>query len=252
MSHSSNPNANANANARQKRILLVASNESVSEQTGWPIGAWIAEITHPYLRFIEAGYDVTIASPKGDKITIDGFSDPRHESGYSADDLISLGFLTSPKHAALLENSPALDALNPADFDAVFLAGGQAPMYTFRSNARIHKLCLDFWQAGKPLTVVCHATCALLDLKLPDGSLLVAGRTWTGFADTEERYADSAVGQRIQPFWIETEAKKIAGTNFITNGLFRPFAVRDGQLITGQQQVSGAAAADLLIQALGC
>lgn len=236
---------------RRKRVLLVASNPSVSQQTGWPIGAWLAEIAHPYHVCTEAGYEVVIASPAGGRIELDGFSDPRHESGYSADDLLAWGFISSPRHAALLESSPALATLKPADFDAVFLAGGQAPMYTFRGKGPIAELVLDFWKAGKPVAIVCHATCILLDLKGPDGELLVKGRTWTGFADAEEQFADNFVGQRIQPFWIETEARKLAGTNFITGGLFKAFAIRDGQLITGQQQFSGAAAAHLLIEALG-
>jgi len=76
---------------------------------------------------------------------------------------------------------------------------------------------------------------------MPDSALVVAGRTWTGFADSEEDYADAFVGQQIQPFRIEQEARKMDGTNFIVQGRFRPHAVRDGDLITGQQQYSGAA-----------
>jgi putative intracellular protease/amidase len=79
----------------------------------------------------------------------------------------------------------------------------------------------------------------------------VAGKTWSGFANAEERYAESAAGQKIQPFWIEDEARKIPGTNFITAGLLAEFAVRDGNLITGQQQVSSAAAARKVVEALG-
>ncbi|MCG9876019.1 MAG: hypothetical protein MH321_14680 [Leptospiraceae bacterium] len=58
-------------------------------------------------------------------------------------------------------------------------------------------------------------------------------------------------GQKIQPFWIESEAKKIPGTNYINGGMFKAFAVRDGHLITGQQQFSGAKAAELVVEALG-
>ena len=98
---------------------------------------------------------------------------------------------------------------------------------------------------------MCHATCALLETKLSDGTLLVAGKTWTGFANAEEKFADDFVGQKIQPFWIEDEARKLAGTNFVVDQAFREFAVRDGLLVTGQQQFSGAAAARLVIEALG-
>lgn len=56
---------------------------------------------------------------------------------------------------------------------------------------------------------------------------------------------------KIQPFRIEDEARKIPNTNFIVHKRFMAFAVRDGNLITGQQQYSGKAAARLLIEALG-
>mgnify|MGYP003431165591 CR=1 FL=1 len=88
-------------------------------------------------------------------------------------------------------------------------------------------------------------------MRLSDGRLLVEGKTWTGFASSEERFADEFVGQKIQPFWIEDEASTLANTNFIVASRFKSHAVRDGLLITGQQQYSGTAAARLLIEALG-
>lgn len=91
----------------------------------------------------------------------------------------------------------------------------------------------------------------LLKVGISEGKLPVEGKTWTGFADSEEQYADNFVGQKIQPFWIETEAKRIPNTNFVTDGMFKPFAVRDGRLIIGQQQYSGTEAAKLVAQALG-
>lgn len=234
-----------------KKVALIAANPAVSQQTGWPIGFWWAELTHPYWEFTEKGYQVDIYSPDGGDLEADGFSDPEHESGYSAHDLISLGFKKSPKHLALVKNTPSIDRINVADYDAVFLTGGQSPMYTFRKNEKLHQLTVDFYEAGKVVGIVCHATCILLKAKTADGKLLVEGKTWTGFADSEEQFADNFVGQKIQPFWIETEARKIPNTNFITGGMFKPFAVRDGRLITGQQQYSGAEAARLVIEALG-
>lgn len=236
---------------KRKKVLLVAANPSVSKQTGWPIGFWAAELTHPYFEFTEKGYEVEIVSPDGGKLELDGFSDPRHESGYSAHDLISLGFLSSPNHSKLLENTKSISQVKIEDYDALFLAGGQSPMYTFIDNTKLHKFVSDFYEAGKVVAIVCHATCVLLKAKTKEGKLLVDGKTWTGFANSEEQFADNFVGMKIQPFWIEDEAKKIPNTNFIVNGMFKPFAVRDGRLITGQQQYSGAAAAKLVVEALG-
>ncbi len=69
---------------------------------------------------------------------------------------------------------------------------------------------------------------------LSDGTPLVRGKTMTGFANSEEDFADSFVGKKVTPFRIEDEAKKL-GANFITGGRFKRFATRDGRLITGQQ-----------------
>jgi putative intracellular protease/amidase len=243
--------ASLDVHGAPKRVLMVASNHTTSTQTGWPIGFWWAELTHPYWEFTEAGYEVEIASPDGGALVADSFSDPADESGYSAADLISRGFIASPDHARLVEDTPALAAVDEARFDALFLVGGQAPMFTFRSDQRVKDLVGRFIAAGKVAAVVCHATCVLLDATTPEGELVVADRTWTGFANSEEAYADEFVGQRIQPFWIEDEAAQIPNTNFIVQGRFRAHAVRDGNLITGQQQYSGTAAARLVIDALG-
>ena len=234
-----------------RKILMVAANPAVSEQTGWPIGFWWSELTHPYWEFTEHGYQVDVASPDGGALRADSWSDPRDESGYSADDLISLGFLTSPTHARLVEESDPLAQVAVGDYDAVLFVGGQAPMYTFYEDKRVHHLAAAFHEAGKITAVICHATCILLRTRLSDGELLVKGKTWTGFANSEEDFADAYVQQRIQPFRIEDEARALPDTNFIVQGRFRPHAVRDGLLVTGQQQYSGTAAARLVIEALG-
>ena len=236
---------------RKKKVLLIASNSAISPMTQWPIGFWWAELTHPYFAFVEAGYDVVIASPIGGDLMGDGFSDPEHESGYSADDLISLGFKKSPRHAALLKNTPSIHTLDLASFDAIMLAGGQGPMVTMIDDAPLHAFIARAYEAGKIVCAICHATCALLRVRLSTGALLVEGKTWTGFANSEEQFAESFAGTRIQPFWIEDEARKIANTNFIVSKRFDRFAVRDGNLITGQQQFSGAVAAEKVIEALG-
>ena len=234
-----------------KRVLIIAANPGVSPTTGWPVGFWWAELTHPYWCFTEAGYAVDIVSPQGGDLMADGFSDPEDASGYSAHDLISLGFKTSKTHAALLKGTKSIAEVDWAGYDAIFLAGGQSPMVTMIDDMALHGFVAQAYEAGKVVAVVCHGTCVLLKARLSNGDLLVKGKTWTGFANSEEAYADAWVGRKIQPFWIEEEARKIEGTNFVVNGMFKPFAIRDGNLITGQQQFSGAAAAELVVQVLG-
>jgi putative intracellular protease/amidase len=244
-------NVNVTSPERKKKILLVAANPATSTVTQWPVGFWWAELTHPYWAFTEAGYEVEIRSPDGGALQGDSFSDPEDASGYSAHDILSLGFKKSAAHRALLEDTKSIDDVRPAHYDALFLVGGQSPMFTFRGNEKVQRLVAAFYEAGKVTALVCHATCVLLEAKLSSGELLVKGKTWTGFASSEEQFADSFVGRRLQPFWIEDEARALEGTNFVVDQRFRDFAVRDGRLVTGQQQFSGAAAARLVIEALG-
>ena len=95
-------NRNVTNPARKKKALLVAANPSTSTVTGWPVGFWWAELTHPYWTLTEAGWEVEIRSPEGGDLAADGYSDPEDPSGYSAHDLVSLGFKKSPARAARL------------------------------------------------------------------------------------------------------------------------------------------------------
>lgn len=233
-----------------KHILMIVSNPAVSTTMGWPVGFWAAELIHPYDAFTKAGAQVTIASPKGGRVEFDALSDPRDQSGYAKDDTLSLQYIEQSSFMALLENTPAMVPLNSADFDAIVVCGGQGPMFTFRQDVALAALFMSFYNAGKPSAALCHGTCLLLETKLDDGEYLIKDKTMTGFANSEEDYADQAVGQKLMPFRIEDEARKL-GANFIAAQAFQSFAVRDGRLITGQQQNSGAATARLVIQALG-
>jgi putative intracellular protease/amidase len=236
--------------SKRPNVLMVVANPTTSTTTGWPVGFWAAELTHPYYEFTRVRYDVTVASPSGGKVEIDALSDPRDESKWSADDLISMGFLNTPELAALLEDTPRLADLDQDQFDAILVCGGEAPMFQFRDNEDLKKTIAAFFEAEKPTAALCHGVSALIDVQLSDGSYLVEGRTVTGFANVEEDYSDKSVGQKVMPYRIEDELRK-RGANYVQGGLLKAFAVRDGRLITGQQQYSGAKVAEMVIAALG-
>src|SRR5579863_5207765 len=124
---------------KPKRVAIVVANPSVSTTTGWPVGFWWSELTHPYLAFVEKGYEVEVFSPDGGRCTADAMSDPRDESGYSASDLITMGFVSTPKLAALLDNTKKVSAIELEKFDAILVAGGQSPMFTFEKATDLHR-----------------------------------------------------------------------------------------------------------------
>jgi putative intracellular protease/amidase len=233
-----------------KSVLIVVANPAVSTTLGWPVGFWGAELTHPYYELTERGVKVTIASPDGGKVELDAFSDPRDPSRWSAEDLITMGFINTPELLTLLDQTPKLADLDLDEFDAIMVAGGQAPMFTFLDREDLHHAIRRFYESEKPICIYCHGTAALIDLQLSDGTYLVDGKTVTGFANVEEDFSDTFVGQKVMPYRIE-DALRSRGANYVQGGMFKAFAVRDGRLITGQQQYSARMVAQLLIEALG-
>jgi hypothetical protein len=105
----------------------------------WPVGFWAAELTHAYKLFLENGYDVTIASPKGGRVEIDALSDPRDSSGYSKDDAISLGYFNDRNFMSLLDSTSKVSDLSSNDFEAIIVVEGQGPMFTFRYVRKNYK-----------------------------------------------------------------------------------------------------------------
>jgi putative intracellular protease/amidase len=242
----------------KKRVALVISNPAVSTTTGWPVGFWWSELSHPYHAFSEQGYEIEVFSPEGGACAADGMSDPNDASGYSKTDLISQGFIHTPELMALVQNTKKVTDIHLEQFDAIVVAGGQAPMFTFDKATALHQKFTAFYEAGKVAAALCHGSAILAYAKHADGEYLVKGKTVTGFANVEEDFADNAVwsygmlprDKHVMPWRIEDKLKEL-GANYIQAGLWRSFAVRDGNLITGQQNFSGAETAELVIQALG-
>jgi putative intracellular protease/amidase len=239
-------------------VAIVIANSATSTTTGWPVGFWWSELTHSYFALTETGYEVEVFSPNGGTCMADALSDPGDPSGYSSTDLITRGFMATPRCAALVEDTKPVVEIDVQRFDAILVAGGQAPMFTFDAAADLQRKFVEFYEQSKLAVALCHGVAILRYAVLSTGEHLVKGKTVTGFANVEEDFADNAVwdmnllprDRHVMPWRIEDEMKRL-GANYVQAGLWRPFAIRDGNLITGQQNFSGAATAQQLIGALG-
>lgn len=232
----------------RKTILFIVSNPATLH--GFPVGFFAEELTRPFFDFIAAGHVVDVASPKGGEVMFDGFSDPENEATQYPADLVTIGFKHHSTFGGLLENTKAIADVNVDDYDAVCVAGGGGPLVTFKDDEQLHGLIARFYEDGKVVGLICHGTCLLLWTRLSDGTLLADGKTWTGYPDSEEEMMNQALGMTVNEYTIETEAKKNPKTSFESAGPLQPFAVRDGRLITAQQQHSTALFAQLVIEAL--
>ena len=144
----------------------------------------------------------------------------------------------------LVENTARVDDIDVDAFDALVVGGGQGPMFTFDTATNLHVKFVEFFEAGKVTAALCHGVAILKYARLSNGEPLVTGKTVTGFANVEEDFADESMweagvlptGTHVMPWRIEGELRAL-GANYIQAGLWKGFAVRDGNLITGQQKL---------------
>ena len=155
--------------------------------------------------------------------------------------------------------SRRVDDLEVAKFDAIVVAGGQAPMFTFEGDRDLHAKFVEFYEAGKIAAALCHGVAMLRYAKLSSGEYLASGKTVTGFANVEEDFADNAVWEmkllardkHVMPWRIEDELARRSAPTTSRPACGAAFAVRDGNLVTGQQNFSGEETARLVVDSLG-
>lgn len=218
-----------------KRILHVVSNVAHYDDPTHPTGLWLSELTHAYDLFEKEGHEQRIVSPLGGASPLE----PRALK-WPLLDASAKAWLASAARMALLSNTARPDDIDPADFDAIYFTGGHAVMWDFPDSTGLQRITRDIYERGGIVSAVCHGYCGLLNARLSDGSLLVAGRKVTGFSWREEVLAGVA---KYMPYNAEEEMKR-CGAKYQKGLLpFVPNAVVDGRLVTGQNPASAKATA---------
>jgi putative intracellular protease/amidase len=223
------------------KILIVLTSHSELGDTGKKTGFWVEEFAAPYYELADAGAEITLASPKGGQPPID----PSSELA-AAQTKFTHRFDQDEPLKQKLAHTLKLSDVKASDYDAVFYPGGHGPLWDLVDDTNSIALLEAFQQQGKPMSLVCHAPCALLNVKLPNGDALIKGKNVTGFSDTEE----SAVKlTKVVPFLLEDELKK-AGALYNKGPDWGVYVQSDGLLITGQNPASSAEAAKVLLKLL--
>ena len=221
-------------------ILMVLTSHDKLGDTGKKTGFWLEEFAAPYYAFLDAGVNVTLASPAGGQPPLDPSSDT--EDAQTKDTKRFKEDSDAQKHLA---NTKKLADMKVEDFDSVFYPGGHGPLWDLAVDENSINLIETFVKQDKPVAFVCHSPAALKNVKV-DGEYLVKGKTVTGFTNTEEE----AVGLTdVVPFLVE-DALIANGGNYEKAADWESFVVEDGLLITGQNPASSEAAAKRLIAKL--
>ena len=221
-------------------ILMVLTSHDKLGDTGKKTGFWLEEFAAPYYAFLDAGANITLASPAGGQPPLDPSSDT--PDNQTKDTKRFKDDTDAQKHLA---NTKKLADMKAEDFDSVFYPGGHGPLWDLAVDKDSIALIETFIKQDKPVAFVCHSPAALKNVKI-DGEYLVKGKTVTGFTNSEE----DAVGlSDVVPFLVE-DALKANGGNYEKAADWESFVVEDGLLITGQNPASSEAAAKRLIAKL--
>lgn len=223
------------------KILMVLTSHEQLGDSGHKTGFWAEEFAAPYYAFKDAGAEVVLASPKGGQPPID----PNSEQ---ADAQTNATVRLFEDEAAMnqLANTLKLSEVTADKFDAIFYPGGHGPLWDLSQDPLSIGLIQQFWEQEKPVAAVCHAPAVLVNAKTPAGEPIVKGRKVSGFTNSEE----AAVGlTEVVPFLLEDKLKELGGLYEKVDD-WKPYAVVDGNLITGQNPASSEAVAEALLKKL--
>ncbi|MCH8559169.1 MULTISPECIES: type 1 glutamine amidotransferase domain-containing protein [unclassified Nesterenkonia] len=223
------------------KVLIVLTSHDELGDTGKKTGFWLEELAAPYYRFKEAGYEITLASPKGGQPPLDPAS---NTPDFQTDD--THRFEADADATAALADTVRLDTVSAADYDTVFYPGGHGPLWDLAEDPASIRLIETTLRAGKPLALVCHAPGVLRHATNEDGTPLVNAKLVTGFTNTEEVGVDLV---DVVPFLVEDELTKLGG-RYSKGEDWSSYVVEDGLLITGQNPQSSAETAEALIAKL--
>jgi putative intracellular protease/amidase len=223
------------------KILMVLTSHDKLGNTGRKTGFWLEELAAPYFVFKDAGVEIVLASPKGGQPPLDPKS---NEPSFQTD--LTRRFEADVAAQAQLASTVPLESVKQEDYDSVFYPGGHGPMWDLAEDRNSVKLLESFVAAGKIFAVVCHSTGVLRHVKTPEGKLLVAGKTVTGFTNGEE---DEMGLTKVVPFLVEDEMMSL-GATFSKVKNWGVHTVADGRLITGQNPASSGPAAKGLLEML--
>lgn len=220
-----------------QKVLLVLTSHNTLGNTGKETGFYLPELTHPEAVFDRAGLKVEYVSPKGDKApTI----------GVDLTDPFNKAFLEDANKVTKIENTLHPSQVNSAEYNAIFYVGGHGTMWDLPDNEELAQITATIYDRGGVVGAVCHGSAGLVNIKLQDGTYLVAGKKISCFTNEEE----AAVGlSEVVPFLLEDKLIS-RGATVEKAANFKAKVVVCDRLVTGQNPASATSVAENMVKLL--
>lgn len=145
-----------------------------------------------------------------------------------------------------LTNTLHPDQVKLKDCTTIYYIGGHGVMWNFPDDLAIQNLSTTIYDNNGYLVSVCHGVVGRLNIKDRNGNYLIEGKNITGFTTAEEIIA----GKNLLFHFFNQEADEKRGGHFKKKRFYREHALKDGQILTGQNPFSVRVIAKLLVDEL--
>jgi putative intracellular protease/amidase len=214
-------------------------------------GFWLSELTHPYRELAARGIEVDFASPEGGVAPYSRYSDPTFALSMEADDKVSRSFLADAEAVGRLKRTTPLAGLSADGYDAIHLVGGLGTAHDFYPNTDLGRLVGEFWAEGKVVSAICHGVIGLAGATV-GGAPMVRGLRLTAYSLEEDHELETKYGMKppVVPNYPQV-VLEAAGALYECKPVRTAHVVKDGKLLTGQNQQSSKSLAVELARMLG-
>jgi putative intracellular protease/amidase len=219
------------------KVLIVLTSHDALGKTGKETGFYLPEVSHPVAVFDRAGFIAEYVSPKGGKAPM---------VGADLDDPVNQAFLSDSAKMAQVENTLTPAQVDPAEYAAIFYAGGHGTMWDFPDNEAIAQIAATIYEQDGVVGTVCHGPAGLVNLKLSNQEYLVAGKTVSCFTKEEEIAVEL---DNVVPFFLEAKLTE-RGATVDKAPNFQEKVVVSDRLVTGQNPASATGVAEQMVKLL--
>lgn len=224
----------------KKKVLIVVSSYGKKEGKLRP-GFEFDEFSQAWLVFKANGLDVDVASPKGGYAEPDEFNKTKPYNKEVFEDV---------KAMELLQNTKPTAQIKPEQYVAVYIVGGKGAMFDLPFDPSLQEIIATIYQKQNGIiSAVCHGPAAFVNIKLDDGTFLIANKKMTGFCnDEEEKFGKKWKAEF--PFLLEDKLKA-RGALYERGEAMLPQLNVDGRLLTGQNPYSTLLLAEEIVKVIG-
>jgi putative intracellular protease/amidase len=260
--------------AQAANVLVVLSDSDhldLKDGKVFQTGVYLNELMQPVQALLDAGHEITFATPKGrapavDKTSIDKMYFGGDETAMKASEakLAELGLLS--RETSPVVSLARIEQIGYDRFDAVYVPGGHAPMQDLLVSPELGRLLTHFHEKGKTTALTCHGPIALIST-LPDakgftkqletmgtakadGKWIYAGYKLTVLSNDEEELAKGLLGGGQMKFYPQTALEQAGAQHSKAEKPFATHLVTDRELITGQNPASALSVAEEMLKRL--